>query len=198
MSDLKPSIEEQKLQHVIAALRDLLDAGHPDDGSLLRMLEDELARCSAARHGKRYTYIRGCRCELCTAANRNYSKGLQGKPAPSHGVSGYVNYGCRCEVCTSAARVDHLERGQRRLASGQIEHGTSSAAWYGCKCDECQRYRRVYEAEHRPSGPVPHGTKAGYKSHRCRCDECRAAGSKENKARYERRKTRLRQSGEAA
>ncbi len=74
------------------------------------------ARCEShkAEHGTRSKYVHGCRCEACTAAQREYMRSLKGKlPPPTHGHSGYVNYGCRCEVCTQANSDYHRNRNRR-------------------------------------------------------------------------------------
>lgn len=55
-----------------------------------------------AEHGTRTRYLSGCSCDDCRRASREYQRTLKGKPPPSHGHSGYVNYGCRCDVCTRA------------------------------------------------------------------------------------------------
>ena len=41
-----------------------------------------------------------------------------------------------------------------------------------------------------PDKPVPHGTHSGYSRYRCRCDECKAAGSAYHRAYYERNRER--------
>lgn len=61
-------------------------------------------------HGVRATYVAGCRCDLCTKANRLYHRRLKSRPAPSHGESGYLNYGCRCDVCRAAGSVRNARR----------------------------------------------------------------------------------------
>lgn len=55
-------------------------------------------------HGTRSAYVRGCRCDLCTTANRVYTREylarLRSRPIPpdAHGKrSTYSNYGCRCD-----------------------------------------------------------------------------------------------------
>lgn len=55
--------------------------------------------------------VKGCRCEKCTAAWREYINARRklryeiGLPEddPRHGTkNGYYNWGCRCEVCKKA------------------------------------------------------------------------------------------------
>lgn len=54
---------------------------------------------------------RGCRCELCTKANRERCKKrsiarsaeVKDPNDPRHGkASFYINHGCRCQPCTTA------------------------------------------------------------------------------------------------
>lgn len=61
------------------------------------------------KHGTHQAYVvRGCRCEVCTAANskrvqegriRRIEKQKLGLADFQHGRNGYTNYGCRCETC---------------------------------------------------------------------------------------------------
>ena len=85
---------------------------------------------------------------------------------PRHGTAnGYQNLGCRCDRCREAHRVAHLEYTHR---AGR------------------HRPYAVYLAERYP-GPPPHGTESRYGNpHRCRCDECRAAGAAGRRARRHR------------
>ena len=43
------------------------------------MLESLVARKPKIVHGKRTTYVRGCRCELCTEANTKYGQDLKAR-----------------------------------------------------------------------------------------------------------------------
>jgi hypothetical protein len=64
------------------------------------------------RHGTTYTYkARGCRCQLCTAANTAACiAALERRTARrdeadfEHGPYGYTNWQCRCEVCREGNR----------------------------------------------------------------------------------------------
>lgn len=75
----------------------------------------------AQRHGRRGSYVTGCRCSQCTTANRLYAAARRGEriggglqPA-KHGNSGYTNYGCRCDVCTKGhAQADRQWRCKRQ------------------------------------------------------------------------------------
>jgi hypothetical protein len=70
---------------------------------------------------ERYNHER-CRCEACVAANTQYVRDRtkrhlsSGRPAPSHGASGYVNWYCRCETCKQAGSVVNREARQRAKA----------------------------------------------------------------------------------
>lgn len=57
-------------------------------------------------------YRRGCRCEICRAANATYTKQLRERrrrrlsTTPiTHGTDGYSNWGCRCDVCRQAHAI---------------------------------------------------------------------------------------------
>lgn len=67
---------------------------------------------------------RGCRCEVCGAANREYTAKRRrdrfafvaehGLPANvRHGEGAYTNWGCRCPECTKAVAVATLPRMRR-------------------------------------------------------------------------------------
>lgn len=45
-------------------------------------------------------------------------------------------------------------------------------------CEKCHQLKTTSEL----SLPIPHGTMVGYKSYRCRCDECREANTKYSRA----------------
>jgi len=57
---------------------------------------------SLAMHGTRSRYERGCPCDACRGAMRDYMRMLRLKDPPNHGWSGYLNYGCRCDICKRA------------------------------------------------------------------------------------------------
>ena len=82
-----------------------------------------------AEHGKPGTYNRGCKCPLCTEANRAHAEKLRaalamrtafGDPRVPHGTAGgYKNWGCKCLACTAAntrASTDYYRR--KRGAAG--------------------------------------------------------------------------------
>jgi len=67
-------------------------------------------------HGKLGTYTNhGCRCDLCRAALRKYSRKMAARaslgtvPAWAHGTTTGYQYGCRCDPC-------RVENSRRRLA----------------------------------------------------------------------------------
>ena len=75
-------------------------------------------------HGKRSIYVRGCRCDLCTKANRDYHTEVVAAlrncepPADAHGKrSTYSNWGCRCAPCTRANSDTCRAYQQRRKAT---------------------------------------------------------------------------------
>ena len=60
-------------------------------------------------HGTTASYwSRGCRCDDCRRANRDYQRTHPGKDKDhdKHGtVTGYCYYACRCDDCREAQRV---------------------------------------------------------------------------------------------
>lgn len=68
-----------------------------------------------APHGVRWRYNRGCRCELCKVAHREYMRSLRRSEPRTHGTaSAYTNYGCRCAECREAVRVYRRELAARQ------------------------------------------------------------------------------------
>lgn len=73
-------------------------------------------------HGTLSRYVKGCRCEQCTEANRERTRARRaahaGTPAEEfrHGATGYTDYGCRCETCKDGHRVSCRESQLRRAA----------------------------------------------------------------------------------
>ena len=114
------------------------------------------------RHGTPSHYQHGCRCDLCTKAQRErmaeYRVTYAGTLAaddPRHGTrNAYSNYACRCRRCTTAHN------------------------------DACRpaRLRRAL-AGLRPADPR-HGTVNGYQHFACRCGPCCAANSAYRRRRY--------------
>lgn len=63
-----------------------------------------------------------CRCDLCTAANREYMRGLRDREPSEHGTaSSYSNYACRCPKCKEAHRLytreKRAKKRQRRFSA---------------------------------------------------------------------------------
>jgi WhiB family redox-sensing transcriptional regulator len=65
------------------------------------------------KHGTRSGYVRGCRCDECSQARRDYENkrnaemrvGARPRPVAQHGSRSKYRYGCRCEDCTEANRA---------------------------------------------------------------------------------------------
>lgn len=64
--------------------------------------------------GTRAAYARGCRCDPCQEAMREYNRRkylarlAKGPSRLVHGTAGgYRSYGCRCEDCTAASTIAH-------------------------------------------------------------------------------------------
>lgn len=105
-------------------------------------------------HGKHSTYTnKGCRCEECKEAAREYRRSKAGlpkkrgrKPKPiEHGTSsGYFNGKCRCDECKTAA-MSYLASRRVGLPEGDERHGTSNGYTnFGCRCDECKTAISAY------------------------------------------------------
>jgi hypothetical protein len=64
------------------------------------------------KHGRSAYVGRGCRCDICRDANKDYQARLRQRLRERvtgdeswHGtVGGYTNHGCRCEPCSRAQR----------------------------------------------------------------------------------------------
>jgi len=64
------------------------------------------------KHGTRYAYVEGCRCEDCRKANAQYQLKLKKKlasiaiPSHLHGtLNAYANWSCRCQYCKKANAI---------------------------------------------------------------------------------------------
>lgn len=89
----------------------------------------------------RYRYTRGCRCEICMAANRESARSVRGKEPPRHGTqSGYCNYGCRCDACKAAGAAANRARADKRR--GPLTHGLGGRR-RGCRCEVCAEAMRT-------------------------------------------------------
>lgn len=72
-----------------------------------------------AEHGTYLCYHRGCHCDECRRANREYQYAWrQARGVQEHGIaSSYINYGCRCPACREAVRIQtRAARARRRQA----------------------------------------------------------------------------------
>ena len=102
--------------------------------------------------GTTTAYIRGCRCEDCTTANRerqvkiraDYASRPKDPNDPRHGTPAfYRNHSCRCELCSAAHSEACTKAYQRRLAQpidpNDPRHGKHSFySAYGCRCEPCR------------------------------------------------------------
>jgi Sigma-70, region 4 len=63
-------------------------------------------------HGTPYRYNRGCRCDDCRAARREYRRQWRATASPpKHGTqNAYCNYACRCPKCKRWAKRHYAER----------------------------------------------------------------------------------------
>jgi hypothetical protein len=91
------------------------------------------------RHGTRYSYVHHrCSCEACREAARLYQSSLRGSPAPSHGLSGYVNYACRCAVCKRAKLTHDRENAKRRSVYRAVQNALRSGGLVKPeRCEDC-------------------------------------------------------------
>lgn len=105
-------------------------------------------------HGKLSTYTnKGCRCEDCKAAAREYRQGLPKKPKkprqrkePEHGTySRYTNHKCRCEACKAAGSEYFKSRKRVVLPAGDERHGTVTGySNWSCRCEACKAAMSEY------------------------------------------------------
>lgn len=133
------------------------------------------------KHGSYSTYTnKGCRCDACKEAAREYARDLKRRkeqdgqvrslrPVAVHGTySMYTHAGCRCDLC-SQARRDYLKD-----YSPDLPHGTRSMYTLGgCRCDLCSQASRDYLKDYSPD--LSHGTWSAYALMKCRCEECTKA-----------------------
>ena len=75
------------------------------------------------------------------------------------------------------------------------KHGTVYRYQRGCRCAQCKKAQRALRAARKGREPPTHGH-SGYTNFACRCDICRAAGSKANREAREKRPRRQEESGE--
>lgn len=132
-------------------------------------------RVPRGKCGTAAEYQRGCRCEPCRAANREYNRQYRHRaprPPALHGTRSKYQKGCRCQECTEAQSQSSRERREMlRLKSATektgVGHGSLARFEMGCDCDQCSRagdggrYRRLATV---PSTPT---------AWRCPCDAYR-------------------------
>lgn len=139
-------------------------------------------------------YRRGCRCDDCRTAIREYqreykarkpkaprvskAKGREGRTVKEwmHGTHTGYSYGCRCDEC----KAHHA----RSRPKSNTNHGTQYGYRKGCRCSSCvkavrdARLRRAGR-EVKPKRTIPyddHGTRKRY-AQGCRCPKCRQANT---------------------
>ena len=89
----------------------------------------EQANAQDKNHGTKSTYVMGCRCAECRAANterNNVNRWLRSArvhelPPEKHGLySTYTNWMCRCEACaTTGAEMQRVHRAKRAARAGR-------------------------------------------------------------------------------
>ena len=81
---------------------------------------------------------------------------------------------------------DERREAQSARRKGAYKHGGKSAALtYKCPCETCENFRLGYYAEiESRKAKNTHGTVAGYKHGKCRCDICSSAYSEYQKKFY--------------
>ena len=105
-------------------------------------------------------YRRGCRCDICRAANTERCAEYRAKRLEraasdgvpddvEHGHSAYQNWGCRCDICRASVLTFNAQLSQRGR-SGKPSH--PRGGWQArCACDSCKvrmaRYLRWRNAE---------------------------------------------------
>lgn len=79
-------------------------------------------------HGKQTTYSKGCRCLLCTVANREHQQERRRR---------------------AGMRAINEYNAERRAS---IQHGTVMMYKYGCRCDDCMEWMRADRRRFRVNG----------------------------------------------
>ena len=87
------------------------------------------------RHGTRYGYAQGCRCEKCKAANREYFRKSR---------AGGNDFGhSEAEKRYRAKRLKSLEENPNDRM-----HGSHFGYSLGCRCDECIAAETEYQHQY--------------------------------------------------
>ena len=92
------------------------------------------------KHGRSGYRKRGCRCDVCRAANAAWARERRrrrrellsdGAVAPQpHGISTYINWGCRCDECCAAQAVRLADiRPQRKAEDKRRNDVSRDSAW---------------------------------------------------------------------
>jgi Sigma-70, region 4 len=68
-----------------------------------------------------------------------------------------------------------------KFAPASPLHGTPYRYGRGCRCEKCSKAVRQQRLRRYQQEPPQHGTESAYSNWGCRCDPCRAAGSKANR-----------------
>ena len=78
------------------------------------------ARGAWAEHGTRSKYTKGCRCDPCRTANREWDeeyrrrRGVKEQKPAQHGTKSMYVKGCRCDECCIASREAGREYRRRK------------------------------------------------------------------------------------
>lgn len=113
-------------------------------------------------HGLRATYVSGCRCPECKAANTAYFRtrrtsrfGVQPSRRPPGRVCGtvskYVGGGCRCDACKQAASAYYRKYRAGKRGQTPPSHGYSTYTAFGCRCGVCRKAAFDYMRSYRQS-----------------------------------------------
>lgn len=126
-------------------------------------------------HGKRSTYNRGCRCEKCFQAQKEYQEAghrnrrlalAAGLIEVNHGTTNaYWNYACRCEPCKAAGAAKN-KRDSNQRAAGYVREFKKPDLLVNAKQRRLEEFRSGKRK-------IKHGTANGYQNYNCRCDKCR-------------------------
>ena len=98
--------------------------GMSDDTTICERVEE---------HGTRSSYQKGCRCEACRKANREYKARRQAHNKASTKAA--------TEACIKAGMGDRIP---------SLEHGKANTYYYhGCRCADCKEVVRKEQKQYR-------------------------------------------------
>lgn len=145
------------------------------------------------RHGTRYGWVQGCRCDECEEGRRvadrlrrqRRHERAKADPSiiPAHGELGYADYGCRCAVCThgktEARRRQTSTQPAKRWTEEDIARalhvyateGYRAAAKHGIANGSTIRRWAIARGVECFDPPVVHG-QSRYQQYGCRCEVC--------------------------